>query len=489
MQNLPTKGYPPTVQDNDTSDPGQDSPLVLDIDGTLLRTDLLLETFWAAMGRNLWATLMAVLTSLTSPARLKRRLRQIAEPDIALLPVRQSVLDRARTALNQGRVVCLASGADQAIVDAVARRFDLPGVHFGSDAPRNLTGATKADLLLGRFGEGGFDYAGNAWVDLKVWRHARAIIAIQPGRRLAARLKRLGKPITEIREDSNRWAFVTEMRPHQWIKNLLLLLPLIAAHDFGAGGVARVLIAMAAFSLGASALYFVNDLLDLDADRRHPEKANRPIASGALPIRRAMAICLGLTLAAPLLASLVSPTVAALTVTYMLSSLVYSLWLKKLVWVDLVTLAWMFLLRVMTGAAASQTEPSFRALAFVFALFLTLAAVKRITALARSLHRGHLPGRGYTEAHLDRLKSIAVAGAAATLAIFLIYAFGAQAAQLYTRPVLLALGVVPLGLWLGRIIWLSSKGQEDYDPTVFVTHDRIGLLLVAAGIGLAVLAL
>jgi len=476
------------VQRNETSVNSPTPPLVLDIDGTLLRTDLLLETFWAAMGRDLWATLVVVVTSLTTPARLKRRLRQIADPDIALLPVRQLVLDRARAALDQGRDVCLASGADQGQVDAVARRFALPGAHFGSNDQRNLTGATKADMLVDRFGEAGFDYVGNAWVDLKIWRHARAIIAIAPGPRLAARLQRLGKPVIEEREDGNRWAFIKEMRPHQWIKNLLLLLPMITAHDVDTGSIARVILAMAAFSLGASALYFVNDLLDLDADRRHPEKANRPIASGALPIRRAMAICLGLIIAAPLLALLVSPTVAALTGIYMLSSLVYSLWLKKLVWIDLVALTWMFLLRVVTGGAASQTELSGWLLAFVFALFLTLAAVKRITALTRALHRGHLPGRGYSKAHLGPLQAVTVLWGGSALVIFLAYAFGPIAAQLYSSPALLGLGAVPLGLWLARIIRLSRKGQEDYDPTVFVTHDKTGLALVAVGFLLAILA-
>lgn len=476
------------MQSHQTPPISPEPPLVLDIDGTLLRTDLLLETFWAALGRNLLATLLVVISSLLSPARLKHRLLQIARPDINLLPVRLSVLDRARSALDQGRVVCLASGADQAQVDAVARRFALPGPHFGSNPPHNLTGAAKADRLVAQFGEKGFDYAGNARVDLTIWRHARAVIAIAPGAGLAAQLKRLGKPVSIEPEARNRFAFLREIRPHQWIKNLLLVLPLIAAHDFDPGGIARVLVAMAAFSLGASALYIVNDLLDLDADRRHPEKANRPIASGALPIRRAMVLCLGLIIAAPLLAWTVSATVAALTITYMLSSLVYSLWLKKRVWVDLLTLAWMFLLRVVTGAIASQTALSGEVLGFVFALFLTLAAVKRITALARLLHRGHLPGRGYGKAHLGPLQAVAILGTVAALAIFLAYAFGTVAADLYASPALLALGAVPLGLWLARIIRLSGKGQEDYDPTVFVTHDKTGLALVAAGVLLAVLA-
>jgi len=469
-------------------DPEPDLPLVLDIDGTLLRTDLLMETFWAAMARDMPATFMVVVSSFASPARLKRRLLCIATPDIGLMPVHEPVLRMARDALEQGRAVHLASGADQVQVDAVAKRLGIPGDHFGSNDPHNLTGAAKAEFLIARFGDGGFDYAGNAPVDLKVWRHARAAIAVAPGHRLTRRLEGLDRPVRIVGNKADPLAFLQEMRPRHWVKNLLLLLPLIAAHHVDPAALLRVLMAMAGFSLGASALYIVNDLLDLDADRRYPEKCRRPIASGELQIRDAMVLSGALMLLAPLLAWQAGPVIALLTIVYMISSLTYSLWLKRLVWIDLAMLAWMFLLRVVAGGTAAQTDTSAWLLALVFAACLALAAVKRITGLTRTHRSGQLPGRGYEGAHLPLLEKVSIIAAGSAVAFFLAYAFGPLAARLYTTPGVLALAAIPLSLWFARIIQLSERGEEDYDTAAFVTHDRPGLALVAIGFGLALLA-
>ena len=254
-----------------------------------------------------------------------------------------------------------------------------------------------------------------------------------------------------------------------------------------AGGAETVVADLRAMGRRAEALQA--DLLDLDADRHHPEKRNRPIASGALSIRGAMLLCAGLLLLAPFLAWQAGPAVAGLTVLYILSSLTYSLWLKRLVWIDLAMLAWMFLLRVMTGVEASQAETSAWLPAFVFCAALSLAAVKRITGLARARHHGTLPGRGYDGTHMATLEIIATLAAASSIAVFLAYAFGPVANTLYAVPAMLALAAIPLFFWFFRIIRLSVRGQEDYDPTVFVTHDRVGLALVGCGIGLALLAL
>jgi len=469
-----------------------DLPLVLDIDGTLLRTDLLMETFWAAMARDMPATLAvfasSFASSFASPARLKRRLLEIASPDIDLMPVREPILRMARDALEDGRAVHLASGADRAQVEAVAKRFGLPGEYFGSDDPHNLTGAAKARVLVARFGERGFDYAGNAPVDLPVWRHARAVVAVAPGRRLARRLEELDRPVRIVRDEPDPGAVLREMRPGHWVKNLLLLLPLIAAHAVDPGALLRVLVAMAGFSFGASALYVVNDLLDLDADRRHPEKRRRPVASGALPIRDAMILCLGLAVLAPLLAWQAGPVVALLTVVYMASSLAYSLRLKRLAWIDLTMLAWMFLLRIGAGIAAARVDVSAWLPAFVFAACLSLAAVKRITGLTRAHRPGHLPGRGYDVTHLPALKRVAILAAGGAVAFFLAYAFGPVAAPLYAAPGVFALAAIPLCMWFARVIRLSARGEEDYDIAAFVAHDGPGLALVAAGVALALLA-
>jgi len=463
-------------------------PLVLDVDGTLLRTDMLHETFWAAMGRDSPAALRALARGWRAPNLLKADLCGIAVPNVALLPLRPEVVALAEAARRDGRTVHLASGSDHRLVEAVARRLDLPGEHFGSDRSRNLAETTKAQVLIDRFGSGGFDYAGNSAADLPAWGAARRAIAVEPGPGLRRRLDAMGKPLQILGDRSGAGALWRELRPQQWVKNLLLFLPLLVAHEFGAAALLATLLAVAAFCAGASAIYILNDLLDLEADRLHPEKRDRPIASGALPIGEAMAASGALALLALMLAWGAGPPVAGLTLLYMVVSLGYSLWLKKRRWVDLASLAAMFLLRVLTGAAAAQVTVPGVLLGFVFSVFLTLACVKRMTALARATDGGQLPGRGYSRADFKRLEWVAAAGIALSAALFLVYAFSGHSAALYDSPLLLAGAVLPLAAWLFRIVRLSEQGREHYDPVQFVTHDRTGLLIAALGVGLAILA-
>ena len=478
-----------TTQADDAAGKAKNVPLVLDVDGTLLRTDLLYETFWAALGHDFLATLQVLLVCWTSPARLKRRLRAITEPNIELLPVHEPVLDLARQAIAEGRSVHLASGSDQGLVDAVAQRFGLPGEHFGTSEPRNLTDGTKAGFLTERFGIQGYDYAGNSRADQKSWQNARQVIAVSPGRRLSAWLTKLGKPLTILHETWPPGVLVKEMRPYQWVKNLLLFLPLVTVQDVQPAMIADVVIATVAFSLGASTIYIVNDLLDLEADRLHPEKRHRPIASGALPIRAAMVASVLLGVAALALAFMVSPGVAALTLTYMTSSLVYSLWLKKLRWVDVFTLACLFLLRVLTGSVASQISVPGWLLAFVFAVFFTLACVKRMNALARMIRVGHLPGRGYTQSDLKNLVKASHFSVFLSAVLFVGYTFSSAANELFSSPYVLVFAVFPIAFWLWRVVRLSELGQEDYDPIMFVSRDKIGLAFAATGVAIALLAI
>ncbi len=478
-----------TLQNDETLENSPNVPLVLDIDGTLLRTDLLYETFWSALGHDFFATLLVLFTCWMSPPRLKRRLRNIADPNIDLLPFRASILDLARKAIATGRPVHLASGADQGLVDAVARRFDLPGDHFGSASERNLTNKTKADFLTDKFGERGYDYAGNSWADQNSWQNARQVIAVSPGARLSAWLGKLDKPLNILKEEWNPGVLLKELRPHQWVKNLLLFLPLVTVQDVQIVTTIHVLIAVVAFSLGASTIYIVNDLLDLEADRHHPEKKNRPIASGALPIRIAMAASVLLGFAAFGVAYMVSPGTAAMILIYMTSSLVYSLWLKKLRWIDVITLACLFLLRILTGSVASQISVPEWLLAFVFSVFFTLACVKRMTGLVRIIGDGRLPGRGYSQSDLKYLVKASYVGISLTVLFFVGYTSSTAAAALFSSPKILILAVFPITLWLIRIVRLSVQGREDYDPIVFVSRDKIGLTFAATGVAIALLAI
>lgn len=445
-------------------------PLIVDIDGALARTDPGLELIWQAMGADLGASLRAARGGLEALNRISP-----LNPD--LLPLRHAVIELITQARTAGRPVILVTRLPQSLADGLAKRLALPGQHYGAG-----TGDTLAAML----GPAGYDYAGRRNRDTVLAQNARQVIAVAP-RRLWP-----GPPVDHTPELGHRWQLSSlwrELRPHQWVKNLLLLLPLLAAHDFSAAALIPALIALLAFCAGASSIYIVNDLLDLEADRQHPEKRNRPIASGDLPIDVGLAASVALALLALGIGGLVSTTVAALIAIYMALSLAYSLHLKALRWLDLGVLVTLYMLRIMTGAAASGIAISAWLAVFVAAVFLTLAAVKRLTGLARSKVKGHLPGRGYGLEHMTALHRVGLAGLLAAYGSLVVYALSPHALEEYARPWMLHIVAIPVAVWLWRMIRLSMQGKEDYDPILFVAHDRTGQMIALFGVALYLLAL
>lgn len=476
------------MQTNNLKQEDKDVPLVLDIDGTLLRTDLLYETFWAALGHDFASTVRVALSNFRDPECLKHDLTAIARPQIELLPVRQDIVEMARSAVAAGRAVHLVSASHQNLVDELADHLGLPGPHFGSQPNCILTDATKASFLEEQFGKGAYDFAGNARAGLNSWKGPRKIIAVGPSPAVQLQVAETQRAIRILPDGWDLRNVIRELRPHQWVKNLLLFLPVLAAQSFTTAGFIAVTISALSFSLGASSIYILNDLLDLEADRSHPEKRFRPIASGALPIGTAMKVSALLAIAAILLALSVSLQIAGLTVLYMAGSFAYSLWLKKRRWLDLLTLACLFMLRLLAGAFAAKVSIPLLLSASGFAAFFVLACVKRLTALSRMPSRDHLPGRSYSRRDLLLLERAAYTSIPATAFFFLAYTWGPHASSLYTAPLIASLAVIPFVLWLFRMVRLSVSGREDYDPVRFVLHDRISLALATVGIVLIVLA-
>ncbi|WP_172961083.1 UbiA family prenyltransferase, partial [Oceaniglobus roseus] len=273
-------------------------------------------------------------------------------------------------------------------------------------------------------------------------------------------------------------ALLRALRPHQWVKNILLVLPMIAAHDFTLATLLPVLAGILAFSAAASAIYVVNDLLDLDADRLHPTKCRRPFASGAVPLSAGMAAGLAAAAVALGLGVLLGPAFLAVILVYMVLSLSYSLRLKRMRWIDIFTLAALYTLRVVAGAAAAKVEVSVYMLVFIFPVFVTLGCVKRMTELALARDDGILPGRGYGRRDRGDLLNMSGVGMVGALVIFALYAFSAQGRALYPTTWVLLLALVPLAGWLLRMIALGYSGRQDYDPIVFAMRDRLGIGLL-----------
>ena len=278
----------------------------------------------------------------------------------------------------------------------------------------------------------------------------------------------------------NARALLKAIRPHQWVKNILLLLPLLAAHRFDSVSLMLALLGMVAFSAAASSIYVVNDLVDLEADRLHPKKCKRPFASGTVPLTVGMLTGLVLVSVALGVGAYLGPKFLAITLLYVFVSVAYSMRLKRMRWVDIVLLASLYSVRVVAGAAAAGVAVSGAMLFFIFPVFLTLGAVKRLTELTLARNDERLPGRGYGQPDRGKLLNFAVVSMISALVIFFIYSQSAQAMALYPDRWFLWLAILPLAAWLFRMVRLGYYGKQDYDPIVFALSDKrgIGLILI-----------
>lgn len=454
-------------------------PLVLDLDGTLLRTDMLFECLWAGLAKNPFATLAAITGNLGSLAAMKRELAIIADLRVDLLPVNPDVVEFARQAQTAGRKIVVASASDTSLVSEVAQYHGDNWQAFGSDGTINLKGSAKAKLLADAFGERGFDYAGDSAADMAVWHKADHAIMVGAPASAETKLQATGHETISIQSSWRAKDLIRALRPHQWVKNVLLFLPMLAAHAFELPILLAVVLGIVAFSAAASAIYIVNDLLDLEADRLHETKNRRPFASGAVPIQVGMIAFVACALVAVTVAASLNLAFLAVVLLYMLISLAYSLRWKRMRWIDIATLASLYTIRVVGGAAAAAVSASGFMLVFVFPIFLSLGAVKRLTEIALAQDDDPLPGRGYSRRDQGDLLNFAWLGLIGALVTFALYTVSDQAIELYPTRWMLWLALVPMALWIHRMIRLGYFGKMDYDPIVFALRDKRGLGLLA----------
>ena len=456
-------------------------PLVVDVDGTLVRGDLLHEAALQFVARHPFQTWRLAAWLLRGKAALKEELSARVNPGIDSVPLRAETLAAIDAARAAGRPVVLASASHQRWVDAIAARVDGAEV-MASDAHLNLAGHAKAAALVERFGEGGFDYAGDGYVDLPVWAAARRRLVVSHDDGLERTVRRHFPDAELIARD--RPASLQQLRAlrmHQWAKNLLVFLPLVAGHDFTPAGLLAAVAAFVAFSAAASSAYLVNDLLDLPGDRDHPRKRYRPFAAGLLSPVRGLAMAATLMAGAFAVAALLPGRFVVVLGGYVVLTLAYSLVLKRHQLVDIIVLAGLYAIRVLGGVAALHQMQSPWLLMFSLFLFLSLAAVKRCSELVARRAAGKCapPGRGYRIEDLAVLFPLAAAAGYGAVLVVTLYLSSPEVARLYTHPSRMWL-ICPLLLyWISRVLMLSNRDELHDDPVIFALTDRVSWLVGA----------
>ncbi|WP_179119207.1 UbiA family prenyltransferase [Massilia sp. KIM] len=463
-------------------------PLVVDLDGTLIHSDLLWESIVLFLKKNILRAWILPFWLFLGKAGFKERIAREVELDPAALPYDKHVLALIEAEKASGRTVVLATGSQRRFAEAIVAHLGLFDQVLATEDKVNLTSHNKARELCALFGERGYDYIGNSRADLAVWLSCENPMSVT---RKPFRLAdgRETSHSGSVRGGAAK-ALLKAMRPRQWLKNMLVFLPMLAGHAFDLFTLQASLVAFVAFSLCASSAYLLNDALDAQDDRVHPTKHKRPIASGALPLPLALMSSPLLAFAAIALCAWYNPLLLVVVAVYFVSTVAYSVYLKRLLMVDIVTLALLYSLRVLGGSAATGIAPSFWLLAFSFFIFLSLALLKRHSELF-NLHRQgkeKTRGRGYTTADKTPIGIMGINTAFVSVLIFMLYFNSENVLNLYRTPEWLA-GILPLLVfWLGRLWVLSFRGQVNEDPVLYVSKDKVSLLVIALCLGLGALA-
>jgi 4-hydroxybenzoate polyprenyltransferase/phosphoserine phosphatase len=468
-------------------------PLYVDLDGTLIRTDLLHESLLGLVKRNPLALLLVPLWLRGGRARLKRAVAERVELDVARLPYSEGFLAYLREEAAAGRRLVLATAADGKYAEQVAAHLGIFCSTLASDGTDNLSGVRKARAIEANADGQPFEYAGNSRRDLPVWARAAGAVLVNPDRGVERALRGRA-PVTRrfVDRQSRLWNYVAALRVHQWVKNALLLVPLLASHRVSEpGALWRVVVAIVAFSLTASAVYILNDLLDLGADRRHPRKRLRPFAAGHLPATHglvALTLLSGLGLG---LAWALSPGFWVVLVAYLAMTLAYSLRLKRYVLIDVLVLSALFTARVIAGGVVIAAFPSFWLLAFCVFLFTSLALVKRCSELVTMEKQGvdAVPGRDYRVADSLPLLAMGVASGYLAVLVVALYINSSAVAALYSRPEALWFLCPVLLYWVSRLWLKTARGEMHDDPLVFAVKDRASQLVGLASAAILAIAI
>jgi 4-hydroxybenzoate polyprenyltransferase len=475
----------------DVADASHEPPLFVDLDGALIKTDLVLESLLALIKAAPWTIALVPLWLVRGRAYLRAAVARRANVAAELLVYDEQVLARLRAERERGRRLVLTTASSASYAEAVAQHLGLFDGVLAGDGARRFEGERRLDAILARAAGPSFDYIGHESADLPIWRKARKAICAGAPPSVMRRVRAFTEPdeLARPRRSYPR-LFVRALRVHQWLKNALVIVPLVAAHrvrDVTAD--LQVVAAFIAYSLCASSVYVLNDLMDLPADRQHPRKRQRPFASGELPLAHGLVLSPALlALGVAIAATLLPRSFLIVLATYYVASMAYNFAAKELAVWDVVLLAGLYVLRVVAGAAAVPVPLSFWLLAFSGFVFLSLALAKRYSEMyaLHKLGRPHAHGRGYLTDDMPVLQSMGVASGYLAVLVMALYINSPEIHRLYVRPYALWAICPLLIFWISRIWVKTHRGQMHDDPVVFALRDGVSLVVGALTIACVV---
>ena len=464
--------------------------LFVDLDGTLIKSDLLIESFFALALRDPRCLFLMPFWLARGKAHLKGKIAERVDMAPELLPYNAEFLGFLKAEAGRGRTLILATASDQRLAQKVADHLGIFDGVLASDGRSNMSGERKLTAMRDAVGGGSFDYAGNAKVDLEIWPHARQAILVNPEAGVETGARRVAT-VSKVFDDvkPGLMPYLKAMRVHQWLKNLLVFVPLLMAHAWGSGmAILHAVLAFLAFGLCASSVYLLNDLLDLPSDRAHPRKRKRPFAAGDIPLLHGLWMMPLLLVGGLALAAFLPAMFIVSLLAYLATTLAYSLYLKSYVLIDVMILAGLYTLRVICGAFAIGSTLTFWLLAFSMCIFLSLALVKRCSELISlaKIDRLNATGRDYHAGDLAYLTNMGTASGYLSVLVLALFINSPEVAARYAHPQGLWLLCPLLLYWVSRLWLKTGRGEMHDDPIVFTLKDRGSRFVILACIAVVV---
>lgn len=467
--------------------------LCVDLDGTLIRSDLLFESFFALLKRHPFCLFLIPFWLMKGKAILKDEIAQRVCLDISSLPYNQSLINWLIEQKSSGHVVWLCTASNYRFAELIASYLGFFDGVMASNRYTNLSGFCKAARLVERFGEKGFDYCGNDNSDIAIWQHARISIVVNGGKALEQKARTVSavNQVFSYPKKNIFFVLLKAIRIHQWTKNILVFVPLIAAHKIDEVAIISVCQAFLAFCFCASSVYILNDMLDLESDRHHLEKRNRPFAAGDLPLKVGLIMALVLLAVAAVISVFLPINFIVVIVGYYMLTVAYSFALKRKVTIDIFSLAGLYTIRIVAGASAALVTLSFWLLALSIFFFLSLALVKRYAELSALRAQGKLKakGRGYHVNDLPALQGMGIAAGYLSVLVLMFYINSPAVEVLYSQPHALWLLSLLHLYWITHMWMKASSGGMNEDPLIFAFHDATSRIVIALAILSFLLAL
>lgn len=457
-------------------------PLVVDLDGTLIRTDLLYQSLFSFVKQCPLSLFSPFIWLIKGKAELKAELAKRISVDVGLLPYNQEVIDFIQKEKAGARRIVLATASHKIHADRIAQHLQLFDEVMATEQSINLSSHAKRDRLVSRFGKNGYDYIGNSRADIVVWESAEKAIMVNTASGVERRMAdKSNVESIKIESPDRIKLWIRSLRTHQWLKNLLLFVPLIAAHRLAdISSIFLGIVAFVLFSFCASSVYILNDLMDMEEDRHHRTKCSRPYASGYLPIKAGL-IAFPLLLLISLAGSwLLMPRLFTLVlIVYYAVTLSYSLVLKKIMVSDIIVLSFLYTTRILAGVYAFSLVPTFWMLAFSMFMFLSLALVKRYSELREARQNGSnekTKGRGYYPSDLEMISSLGSSSGYLSVMVLALYIQDPTTIVLYRSPQFIWLACPVLLFWITRVWLMAHRGEIHDDPVIFAITDKVSLL-------------